>query len=120
MDLDCYNNELLLHTIAISKNTCNLIQFCNVYEEMKSTRQVPKEAVDIFEPLRDEVVGDRLRVVGEAQVLQSVEQQRRVIIECSNGHLQTHSPQLAGLHLACQTLQSCGHEQRNHLHRQVT
>lgn len=59
---------------------------------MKATRHVPKEAVDIFEPLRDKMVGDWLRVVGEAQILQSVEQQRGVIVECSNGHLQAHGP----------------------------
>lgn len=75
MDLGCYDNESLLHRTAISD------------EEEQCTRRVPEEAVDIFEPLRDKVVGDGLCVVGEAQVLQRVEQQRRVIVECSDGHL---------------------------------
>lgn len=63
------------------------------------------------------MVGDGLSVVGEAQILQRVEQQRRVIVECRDGHLQAHGPQLAGLHLSCQTLQSCGYEQGNHLRK---
>lgn len=76
---------------------------------------VPEEAVDIFEPLWDKVVSYRLSVIGEAQVLQRVEQQRGAVIERADGHLQTHGPQLAGLHLAGQTLQSCRYEQGHHL-----
>lgn len=63
------------------------------------------------------MVGDGLSVVGEAQILQRVEQQRRVIVECRDGHLQAHGPQLAGLHLSRQTLQSCSYEQGNHLRK---
>lgn len=78
-------------------------------------KRVPEEAVDVFEPLGDEVVGDGLGVVGEAQILQCVEEKRRTVIERSDGHLQTHGPQLTGLHLTCQTLQSGRYKQRHHL-----
>lgn len=105
--------------ILFLKSPSKLIRICNLNEDVKATRLVPKEAVDIFKPLRDEVIGDGLSVVGETQIFQRVEQQRRVIVECSDGHLQAHGPQLAGLHLSCQTLQSCGYKQWNHLHRQT-
>lgn len=62
---------------------------------------LPKETINIFEPLADEVVCDWLSVVGKAQILQSVEEKRGAVVKCSNGHLQAHSPQLAGLHLPC-------------------
>lgn len=78
-------------------------------------KRVPEEAVDVFEPLGDEVVGDGLGVVGEAQILQRVEEQRRTVIERSDGYLQTHGPQLAGLHFARQTLQSGRYKQGHHL-----
>lgn len=61
------------------------------------------------------MVGYWLSVVGEAQVLQGVEQQRRAVIQSTDGHLQAHGPQLAGLHLPRQTLQCCGYEQGHHL-----
>ncbi len=80
---------------------------------------VPEEAVDVFEPLGDEVVGDGLGVVGEAQILQCVKEQRRAVIERGNGHLQTHGPQLAGLHFTCQTLQSSRYKQGHNLQEQA-
>lgn len=79
---------------------------------------VPKEAVDIFEPLAYEVVSDRLSVVGEAEVLQGVEEKRGAVVKCSYGHLQAHGPQLAGLHLPRQTLQRGGDKQRHNLQQQ--
>lgn len=78
-------------------------------------KHIPKEAVDVFEPLGDEVVGDGLGVVGEAQILKRVEEQWRAVIECGNGHLQTHGPQLAGLYFTYQTLQSGRYKQGHHL-----
>lgn len=80
---------------------------------------IPKEAVDVFEPLGDEVVGDGLGVVGEAQILECVEEQRRAVIERGNGHLQTHGPQLAGLYFTRQTLQSSRYKQGHHLQEQA-
>lgn len=53
---------------------------------------LPKEAVNIFEPLGYEVVSDRLSVVWKAKVLQSVEQKRGAVVKCGNSHLQAHSP----------------------------
>lgn len=48
---------------------------------------LPKEAVDIFEPLGYEVVSDWLSVVGKAEILQSVKEKRRAVVKTSNGHL---------------------------------
>lgn len=76
---------------------------------------VPKEAVDIFEPLAYEVVSDWLSVVGKAEVLQCVEEKRGAVVKCSNGHLQAHSPELAGLHLPRQTFQCRSHKQGHNL-----
>lgn len=76
---------------------------------------LPQEAVNVFEPLGDEVVGDGLSVVWEAQVLQGVEQQRGAVVQGCDGHLQTHGPQLTGLHLPRQPLQRSRHKQRNNL-----
>lgn len=76
---------------------------------------LPEEAVDVFEPLGDEVVSDGLGVVGEAQVLQSVEEERGAVVERGDGHLQAHGPQLAGLHLPRQALQRSGDEQWHNL-----
>lgn len=108
-----------LQLSQIRESPSKPIRIRNRNKELKVTRLVPEEAVDIFKPLRNEVVGDGLCVVGETQILQRVEQQRRVIVECSDGHLQAHCPQLACLHLSCQTLQSRGYKQRNHLRRQT-
>lgn len=65
------------------------------------------------------MVGDGLRVVGEAEILQGVEEQRGAVIKCSYGHLQAHGPQLAGLHLPRQTLQRSAHKQGDDLRDQV-
>lgn len=62
---------------------------------------LPKEAVDIFQPLGYEVISDWLSVVRKTEILQSVEEQRWAVVKCSNSHLQTHSPQFTGLHLPC-------------------
>lgn len=80
-----------------------------------SKEGLPKEAVDIFEPLGDEVVRDWLCVIGESQILQSVEEQRWTVVKCGNGHLQAHRPQLTGLHFPCQTLQCSSHKQGHNL-----
>lgn len=80
---------------------------------------LPKEAVDIFEPLCDKVVRDGLSVVRKAQVLQSVEQKRGAVVKSSDGHLQTHGPQLTGLHLPRQTLQCSSNKQRDNLQQQI-
>lgn len=59
--------------------------------------------------------GDGLRVVLEVHVVQSVDEQGWVVVQSCDGHLQTHGPQLAGLHPAHQTLQNCLHKQRDAL-----
>ena len=79
---------------------------------------LPEEAIDIFEPLGDEVVCDWLGVVGKAQILQSVEEKRGAVVKCSDGHLQAHGPQLTGLYLSCQTLQCSSHKQGHNLQQQ--
>lgn len=82
------------------------------------TSVLPQEAVNVFQPLAYEVVCDWFCVVGKAEILQSVEEQRRAVVQCSNGHLEAHSPQLAGLHLPRQTLQCSRHKQRHNLQGQ--
>lgn len=61
------------------------------------------------------MISDGLSVVGEAEILQGVEEQRGAVIKCSDGHLQAHGPQLAGLHLPRQTLQRSAHKQGHNL-----
>lgn len=79
---------------------------------------LPEEAVDVFEPLGYEVVGDGLGVVWKTQILQRVEEEWGAVVKCSDGHLQAHGPQLTGLHLPCETLQSNSHKQWHHLQHQ--
>lgn len=75
----------------------------------------PKEAVDIFEPLGNEVICDWFSVVWKAEILQCVEEKRWAVIKCSDRYLQAHCPQLTRLHLPSQTLQCCSHEQWHNL-----
>lgn len=81
---------------------------------------LPEEAINIFEPLGDEVVCDWLGVVGKAQILQGVEEKRWTVVQCSDGYLQAHGPQLAGLYLPCQTLQCSSHKQGHNLQQQYS
>lgn len=62
------------------------------------------------------MVCDWLGAVGEAEILQSVEEKRGAVIESGDGHLQTHGPQLAGLYLPRQTLQRRADKQGHNLH----
>lgn len=78
--------------------------------QFKCMHVLPKEAVHIFKPLGYEVVSDWLSVVGKAKILQGVEKERGAVVKCSNSHLQAHGPQLTGLHLPRQTLQSSRHK----------
>jgi len=77
---------------------------------------LPKEKLCVIHPLVDEVGSDGLRVVLEVHVVQRVDEQGRVVVQSSNSHLQTHGPQLAGLHALHQTLQNSLHKQRDALH----
>lgn len=48
---------------------------------------LPKEAVNVFEPLGNEVVSDWLSVVGKTEILQCVKKKRGAVVKTSNGHL---------------------------------
>lgn len=72
---------------------------------------LPQEELCIIHPLVDELRGDGLWAMWEANVLQSVEQQGGVIVQCRDANLQAHGPQLAGLHTTRQPLQDGLHKQ---------
>lgn len=103
--------ELLKQSIVLAVRT----RYTVIHAVEINMKLLPKEAVDVFEPLGYEVVSDRLGVVWKAEIFQSVEEKRGAVVKCSNGHLQAHSPQLAGLHLSRQTLQCSSHKQGHNL-----
>lgn len=75
----------------------------------------PQEKLGIVHPLVDEVGGDRLRAVGELHVVHSVHKQGGVVVQSSNGHLQTDGSQLVGLHPPHQALQGRLHKEGDDL-----
>lgn len=84
----------------------------------------PQEELGVVHPLVDEVCGEGLGAVGEVHVVERVEEQSGAVVQSRDGHLQTHGPQLVGLHAPHQTFQDGLHEQRDALrtdtHQKVT
>ena len=75
----------------------------------------PQEELCVIHPLVDEMSCDGLRVVWEMHIVHGVDEQGWIVVQSSNGHLQTHGSQLTGLHTPHQTLQHCLHKQRDTL-----
>lgn len=80
---------------------------------------LPQEEFSVIYPLVDEVGCNRLWAVRKVYVVQSLNEQSWVVIQGSNDHLQTHGPQLAGLHPPHQTFQHCFHKQRDTLEQKI-
>ena len=72
---------------------------------------LPQEELCVIHPLVDELRCDWLWAVREADVVQCVQQEGGTVVESSDGHLQTHGPQLTGLHSPRQALQNGLHKQ---------
>lgn len=81
----------------------------------KRSPALPQEELGVIDPLVDEVGCDWLRAVGEVHVVQRLNEQGGVVVQRCYDHLQTHGPQLAGLHATHQPLQHHLHEQRDAL-----
>lgn len=62
-----------------------MVLVCKIKMLMKPV--LPKEAVNVFEPLGYEVVSNWLSVVGKAEILQSVKEKRGAVVKTSDGHL---------------------------------
>lgn len=64
--------------------------------EKESITHLPKKTVCIVHPLVYKLRSDRLWVMRKPDVLQSVQKELRVVVEGSNGNLETHGAELAG------------------------
>lgn len=76
---------------------------------------LPQEEFSVIHPLVDEVCGYGLRVVWKVHVVHRMDEQGWIVVESSNGNLETHCPQLTGFHPPHQTLKHCLHEKRDAL-----
>lgn len=80
-----------------------------------TTRPSPDKELGVIDPLVDEVTSDGLGAVLKVHAIQAVNEQYWVVVQSSNGHLQTHGPELTALDSPHQSLHDHLHKQRDAL-----
>lgn len=79
--------------------------------QCKIQRHVPEKTICVAHPLVYKLDGYGPRIVRQLDPLQGEQQQVGVIVQSSDGHLETHGAQLTGLHPAGQAFQNQLHKE---------